>query len=110
MEIIFVSNVNIEISMIKQESSWQRVRYTVTCSATRDLLSDRIRVMMIAPNSIVRQKGGAQGEEQKEVRGQNKGAPIAPTRSGVSDASNRKKHEQKCGILIHRRGRQGMGR
>ena len=27
VQIIFPSNVNIDISMIKQESSWQRVKY-----------------------------------------------------------------------------------
>ena len=69
-------------------------------------------MMMIAPNSVVRQKKGAQEEEEAE--GQRKGvptgnltlgtdAPTGPTTwSGVLDARNRRKHGRWCGVSIHR--------
>ena len=70
------------------------------------------------PNSLVRQKKGAQGEEEEEARGGRKAgstgtptpgadAPIRPSRLGVSDARNRRKHGRWCGVLIHKRGRRG---
>ena len=54
-------------------------------------------MMMFAPNSLVRQKEGAQENEEEKVGGQRKGeqtgtptpgadAPTGSTRSGVSDA------------------------
>ena len=73
-------------------------------------------MMMFAPNSLVRQKEGAQGEEEEEAGDRSKasstgtptagaGTPTGPTQSGVSDARNRRKHGRSCGALIHRRGR-----
>ena len=74
--------------------------------------------MIFAPNSLVRQKEGAQWEEEEEAGGRRKAGSIGtptpgaddPTgsiQSGVSDARNRKKHGRWCGVLIHRRGRGG---
>ena len=57
-------------------------------------------MMIVAPNSLVRQEEGAQGEEE---------APTGPTQSGVSDARNRRRHGWWCGAPIHRRGRGGYG-
>ena len=79
---------------------------------------NKLLMMMIAPNSLVRQKEGAQGEEEKEVGGRRKegptgaptpgtDAPTGPTRSGVSDARNRRKHGRWCGVLFYRRSRGG---
>ena len=59
-------------------------------------------MMMFVPNSLVLQKYGVQGEKEEEAGGRRKAgstgtptpgkeAPICPTRSGVSDARNRKK-------------------
>ena len=64
---------------------------------------------MISPNSLVRQFEGAQGEEEKEARCRRKAGPtvtltlgedalIGPTRAGVSDARDRRKHGRWCGI------------
>ena len=75
-------------------------------------------MMMIAPNSLVHQKEGAQGQNEGEVGDRRKGnrtgsptsgtdAPTGPTRSGVSDAKNMRKHGRWCGVLLHRRGRVG---
>ena len=55
-------------------------------------------------------------EEEEETGGRKKGettgtptasadAPTGPTRSGVSDARNRRNHERWCEVPIHRRGR-----
>ena len=77
-----------------------------------------VMMMMIARNSLVRRKEGAQGEEEEEARGGRKAgstgtptpgadAPIRPSRLGVSDARNRRKHGRWCGVLIHKRGRRG---
>ena len=69
------------------------------------------KVMMIAPNSIVCQKEGAQGEEEEVVEGQTGTLTLAadgltgPTRSGVSDVRNRRKYGRWCGILLYRKGR-----
>ena len=74
-------------------------------------------MMMVAPNSLVRQEG-AQKEEEEQVRGRrragSKGTPIpgadaptGPTQSRLSDARNRRKHGRWCGAPIHRRGRGG---
>ena len=60
--------------------------------------------MMIVTKSLIRQKEGVQGEEEEEAGVQRKGgpsgtptpgadAPTCPTRSRVSDARNRRKHE-----------------
>ena len=62
-------------------------------------------MMIFAPNSLVRQKEGAQGEEEEEaeVGGRRKAGstgtptlgadvPTGPTQSGVSDEKNRRKH------------------
>ena len=62
-------------------------------------------MILIAPNSLVRQEEGAQWEEEEEeeAEGQRKGqptgtpmpgaeAPTGPSRSGVSDVRNRRKH------------------
>ena len=60
-------------------------------------------MMIITPNSLVRQKKGAQGEQEKEAGGRrNAGSTRTPTssadatkvliRSKVSDARNRRKH------------------
>jgi len=68
-------------------------------------------LIMIAPNSLVRQKKGAQGEEEgagdRRKRGQIRtptpgaDAPTDPTQSGVSDARSRRKHERWCGEVCH---------
>ena len=71
---------------------------------------------MIAPNSLVRQKEEAQGEEEEETGGRRKvrstGTPTASAdasigliRSGVSDARDRRKYGRWYGVLIYRRGR-----
>ena len=73
---------------------------------------DNFSLMITAPNSIVSQK------EQEEAGGRRKGgltgtptpgaaAPTCPFRSGASDARNRRKHKRWCGVLLHRRGREG---
>ena len=56
-------------------------------------------MMMVAHNSLVRQKEGAQGEEEEKAGGRRKGGPtprvddpIGLTRSGVSDTRNRTKN------------------
>ena len=60
-------------------------------------------MMIVAPNSLVRQKVGTQGEEEEEARGRKRAGsigtptPVAdastgPTQSGVSDARNRRRH------------------
>ena len=65
-------------------------------------------MMMIAHNSLVRQKKGDQGEEEEQARARRKGgsiktstpgsdAPTGLTRPGVSDTRNRRKHGQRCG-------------
>ena len=75
-------------------------------------------MMMIAPNSLVCQKKGAQGKEEAADRrkeGQTgtlmPGAddPIGPSRSGVLDARNRRKHGRWCLVLLHRRSRGDYG-
>ena len=59
-------------------------------------------MMIVAPNSLVRQEG-AQGGEEEEAGGRRKAgsigtptpcadAPTGPTQSGVSDAMNRRRH------------------
>ena len=64
-------------------------------------------MMIFDPNSLVRKEG----EEEEEAGGRRKGvqigtptsdanAPIGPTRSGVSDARNMRKHGRRCGVLI----------
>ena len=69
----------------------------------RPLVSAPLLLMMIfSPNSFVRKKEVAQGEEEEEVGGQRRAgligtptpsadAPIGPTQSGLSDARNRRK-------------------
>ena len=75
-------------------------------------------MMIVAPNSLVRQKEGAQVEEEEEAGGQRKGgltrtltpgldAPTGPTQSGVSNASNMTKHGRRCGVPLYRRDREG---
>ena len=56
-------------------------------------------MIMIAPNSLGNQKEGYQGEEEEEAREEAIGATrpgadalTGPTRSGVSDTRNRRKH------------------
>ena len=60
-------------------------------------------MMMIAPNSLDRQKEGVQGEGQEEVEDQRKRGqtgiptsvaddPTSLSRSGVSDARSKRKH------------------
>ena len=57
-------------------------------------------MIMIDPNSLVRQKEGKTEEEagDRRKRGQTgtptpgEDAPTGPTRSGLSDARNRRKH------------------
>ena len=72
-------------------------------------------MMVIAPNSLVRQKEGAQGRrrkrggiEEREVKQTltpGTDAPTGPTRSGVSGARNWIKHGRCCGVLLQRRAR-----
>ena len=76
-------------------------------------------MMMIALNSLFRQKEVVQREEEEEEAGgpRKEGligaptpgadAPICPIRSGVLDARNRRKHGRWCGVLIYRRSRGG---
>ena len=75
-------------------------------------------MMMFAPNSLARQKEGAQGEEEEDAGVRRKGGPTGtptpgagaltgPTLSGVSDARNRRKHGRWCGIPLYMRGRGG---
>ena len=79
--------------------------------------------MMIAPDSFVRQTEAAQWEGEEEAErskkrltkrnsddrcGNNADAPTGPTRSGVSDGSNKRKHEQLCGVLLQRRRKGAM--
>ena len=74
-------------------------------------------MMIVAPNSLVRQEVAQVGEEE-ETGGRRKAgsigtpmlgadAPTGPTQSGVSDARNRRKHGCWCGAPAHRRGRGG---
>ena len=62
-------------------------------------------MMMINPNSLVRQKEEVHREEEEEAGSRRKGgptgtptpgadAPTGPTRSEVLDAKNRRKHGQ----------------
>ena len=71
-------------------------------------------MIMIAPNSLVRHKKGAEGKEEEEAGDRRKGvqtetptpgvdAPTGPVRSGVSDARNRRKHRQCCEVLFDKR-------
>ena len=71
--------------------------------------------MMIAPNSLVRQK---ERDEEEEAGGRREecptgtptpgaDAPKGSTWSGVSDARNGRKHGRWCGVPLHRRGREG---
>ena len=73
-------------------------------------------MMMFAPNSLVHQKEGAQGEVEEGAEGRRKAGStgtstpgvndlIGPTRSVMSDARIRRKHGRCCGVLIHRKGR-----
>ena len=55
----------------------------------------RALMMMVSHNSFVRQKERTQGEE---AEGGGFG-PIDPTRSGLSDAKNRRKHGRWCRVL-----------
>ena len=65
-------------------------------------------MMIVAPNSLVRQEV-AQGGEEEETGGRRKAgsigtptlgadAPTGPTQSGVSDARNRRKHGRWSGV------------
>ena len=94
----------------------QRIFFNATTGPV--LASSMLVMMMIAPNPLVRQKEGAQWEEEEEAGDRRKAgsignpkrgadAPIGPTWSGVSDARNEKKHGHWCGIPIHMRGRGG---
>ena len=76
--------------------------------------------MMFAPNSLVLQKEGVQEKEEEETGDRGKAgstetpmlgadAIIGPTRPRVLNARNEREHGQRCGILIHRRGREGYG-
>ena len=73
-------------------------------------------MMIVAPNSLVRQEEGAQGEEEEEAGGRRwvgsigtptpgADAPTGPTQSGVSDARKKRKYGRGCGIPLQRRGR-----
>ena len=64
--------------------------------------------MVIVPNSLVRHEG-AQREEEGGPTGiptPDAEAPTVPTRSGVSDAKNRRKHGRLYGIPVYRRDRE----
>ena len=74
-------------------------------------------MMIVAPNSLVRQEG-AQGGEEEEAGGRRKAgsigtltpgadAPTGRTKSGVSDARSRRIHGRWCEVSSHRRGRGG---
>ena len=74
-----------------------------------------LMMMMIAPNSFVRQKERAQGKDEEEAEGRRNGGPTGtptpgaddptdPTQSGVSDAWNRRNRERWCGIPLDSRG------
>ena len=75
--------------------------------------------MIIASNFLVRQKEWVQGEEEEETGDRRKGGPTGtPTpvaealtgqsRSGVSDARNRRKHGRWCGVPLNNRERGGL--
>ena len=77
-----------------------------------------LMMIMIASNSLARQKDGVQEEGEEEAGDRRKGgqtgtpvsgtdAPTGPFRSGVSDARNRRKHGRSYGIPIYRKGRRG---
>ena len=66
------------------------------------------KMMIIAPNSLFRQKEGAQAEKEEEAGDRRKAGQIGTLmpgpdaltgaiRSGVSDARNRRKHGRWCG-------------
>ena len=72
--------------------------------------------MVIVPNFLVRLNEGAQWED--EVGGRRKAgltgtptpgadAPTGPSRLGVSDARNRRKHGRWFGVPLHKRGKGG---
>ena len=71
-------------------------------------------------NSLVCEKEGAQGEEEEEAVDRRKGeptetampcvdAPTGLTRSGVSDARNRRKHEWWRGVPLYRKSKGSLG-
>ena len=78
-------------------------------------------MMIVAPDSLVRRKEGAQGEKKAEEVGRRKaGSIVTPdARRGRSDRSNsvrtlrgvgceeQEKHARWCGAPIHRMGRGG---
>ena len=79
-------------------------------------------IVMIAPDSPVRQKEGDQAEEEEEARDRREGdqrgtptpgayTPTGQSRSGVSDAWNKRKqkHGRWCGVLLYMNGRGGYG-
>ena len=76
--------------------------------------------MMMFASTILSARRRGLREEEQEAGGQKKAdstgtltpdadAPIGPTRSGVSDARNRRKHGRWYGVLTQRKGRGGKG-
>ena len=74
-----------------------------------------MKMKMVSPNSLARQKKGVQGEGEEEAGDQRKvgqtgtpelgtDAPTSLFRSGVLDARNRRKHGRLCWVPLHRKG------
>ena len=75
----------------------------VTYVSENFFLCARMMMMMITPNSLARQKEGAQGKKEEEAGDRRKGdrkrtptpgadAPTGPSRPWVLEARNRRKH------------------
>ena len=76
-------------------------------------------MIIIAPNSLVRQKEWTQEKEEEESGDRRNGghtgtptagadAPTVQIRSGVSGARIRRKHGLCCEVLLYKRGREGL--
>ena len=75
-------------------------------------------MMIVAPNSLVRQEEGAQGKEEEQAGGRRRvgliGTPTpgaeAPTglsRLGALDARNRRRDGRRYGVPLHKKSRGG---
>ena len=79
-----------------------------------------LSLIMIASNSLARQKDVTQREEEEEAGYRRKGGltgtsmpgagvPTGPFGSGMLDERNRRKPEWWCGVPLHRKGIGGQG-
>ena len=76
-----------------------------------------MKMKMVSPNSLARQKKGVQGEGEEEVGDQRKGGKITPTsdadthtglsRSEMLDARSRRKPGRWNRVSLHSMGRGG---